>query len=88
MAGDSEVIERVKRDVGLCDKFRSSLMVVGAVFALLGVIGDAANVTLILGSITWLLLAVAFFIASIMPSINWAMAVYLISKEADDKKKR
>ena len=87
MVRDLEACEKVKGDVGKCDAMRSVCWTAGLVFAILGVIGDAANVTLVLESISWLLLAVAALIASILPSINWAMAWYLMSVETKGKKK-
>jgi len=86
MASYSELSERFKRDVGLCDKVRSVFGGGGFLFALLGVICDAANVTLGLESISWLLLAVVFFLASVTISINWAVGMHLHSIEKGKKK--
>lgn len=51
-----------------------------AIFAVLGVIGDAVNVTLGLEPTSWFLLAIALFAASVANFIGWAMALYLSSK--------
>ena len=46
-------------------------------FAVLGIIGDAANITLGLESISWFLLAIGAFLASITFFIGWAVSWYL-----------
>jgi hypothetical protein len=86
MASYSELSERFKRDVSLCDKVRGYFVWAGFLFALLGVIWDAANITRGLTSVSWFLLAVVSFLASITPNINWAMAMYLHSIEKGKKK--
>ncbi|WP_455277007.1 hypothetical protein [[Eubacterium] cellulosolvens] len=50
----------------------------GIVFAVLGVISDAANITLVLESITWLLLSIATFLAGIPMLVTWAVAQHLL----------
>lgn len=70
-----------------CELLRHVCWILGAIFAILGVIGDAANVTLVLEPISWLLLSVAAFTASVCPSVTWAVAWYLRSIEAKGKKK-
>ena len=50
----------------------------GAVFALLGVIGDAMNITLGLEPTSWLLLAIVAFMASIPAWLAWAVAMHLL----------
>ena len=59
--------------------------ILGIVFAVLGVIGDAINTTLGLEPISWFLLAIGVFVASIAPCLGWAIAVYLKSIEAKKK---
>ncbi len=51
--------------------------ILGLVFTVLGVIGDATNATLGLEPISWFLLAIGVFVAGIPPCIGWAVAVYL-----------
>ena len=53
-------------------------------FAVLGIIGDAANITLGLESMSWFLLAIVGFLASITFFIGWAVSWYL---ETETKKK-
>ncbi|HEY33518.1 MAG TPA: hypothetical protein G4O10_10500 [Dehalococcoidia bacterium] len=49
----------------------------GIIFALIGIIGDAANTNPGLAPISWFLLAVAAFVSSIAWYIGWAVAVYI-----------
>ena len=59
--------------------------ILGAVFAVLGIIADAANGTLGLESASWFLLSIALFVASLSWYIGWAVAVYLEAKPAQKK---
>jgi len=56
--------------------------ILGLVFAILGVIGDAMNATLGLEPMSWLLLAIGAFVAGIAPCLGWAIAAYLKATEA------
>ena len=53
------------------------LFALGIIFAILGVISDAIDVTIGLQPISWFLLAICVFVAGIPPCIGWAVAVYL-----------
>lgn len=57
----------------------------GAIFVVLGVVGDALNITLGLESISWLLLGIATFLAGIPMLTTWALALHLLSIEARNK---
>ena len=48
-----------------------------AIFAILGIIGDAVNLTLGLEPISWFLLSIVTFLASITFFIAWAVSWYL-----------
>jgi hypothetical protein len=61
--------------------------VLGAVFALLGIIGDAANATLGLEPTSWLLLAIFACVAGIPLWVIWGMSRHLLGTEAKSKKK-
>ena len=52
---------------------------IGLIFAVIGVIGDAAHVTLGLSSTIWLLLSIASFLAAIPMLVTWAVAMHLLS---------
>lgn len=62
----------------------------GVVCFVLGIISTivnlALNITLALEPISWFLLAIAFFVASIPNFIGWALAVHLDAIEAKSKK--
>jgi len=60
--------------------------ILGVVFAVLGVVGEAMNITLGLEPMSWLLLAIAAFVASIPEYLGWAVAVYLSTAEAKSEK--
>ena len=51
--------------------------IVGIIFALLGIIADAANADLGLLPTSWFLLAVVSLVASTAWYIGWAVAVYV-----------
>lgn len=57
------------------------------VFALIGVIGDALNKTLVLETMTWLLLGVIFAVISLTPMINLAAMRHLYGIESENKNK-
>ena len=61
----------------------------GVVCFVLGIISTivnlALNITLGLEPISWFLLAIAFFVASIPNFIGWALAVHLDAIEAKSK---
>ena len=56
-----------------------------ALFAVLGIIADAANITLGLESMSWFLLAIATFLAGITFFIGWALSWYLELSESKKK---
>ena len=53
------------------------IFILGLIFVILGIIGDATNATLGLEPMSWFLLAIGVFVAGIPPCIGWAVAVYL-----------
>lgn len=77
MVGHWEDLEQMKARVGSEGEETHVLWFVGIVFAILGVIADAANHTIGLESSTWLLLAVVALLASMGSRIEWAVAWYL-----------
>jgi hypothetical protein len=79
--------EEVKTDIRMCDWAASSLGLASLIFAALGVIGDALDVTLILESMTWLLLAIVVAIGALMPHLNFLMARHLYGIESEREKK-
>jgi hypothetical protein len=59
----------------------------GVIFALLGIIGDAANVAIGLEPISWLLLAIFAIAASVPFYLGMGLAWYLRTTEAKSKEK-
>lgn len=59
----------------------------GAIFAVLGIIADAANVTLGLEPTSWLLLAIVVFMASMPFYMGLGLAWYLRTTGAKGEKK-
>ena len=58
---------------------------VGIIFALLGIIADAANADLGLLPTSWFLLAVVSLVASTAWYIGWAVAVYIDAAKKQKK---
>jgi hypothetical protein len=79
--------EEVKAQINLCNIAGGFLVILGLIFALVGIIGDALDTTLILESSNWLLLAILFVIASFMPFLNSLMAKHLYGIESEIKQK-
>ena len=57
----------------------------GLVFAVIGGISDAMNMTLALESTSWLLLAVVFVLSGIASWIAWGLALLLDALETNNK---
>jgi len=74
--------ERTLRMGGIYAMWGGVCWILGAVFAILGVIADAMNAALGLESVSWFLLAIALFVASIPEYLGWAVAVYLDALKA------
>ena len=74
--------EKVKADLSRCGRAAEICGLIAIAFALVGIIGDAANITLGLEPMSWFLLAIATFLAGIFTRIGWAVAWYLKTTEA------
>ena len=79
--------EEVKNIINKCNIAGGFLAILGLIFALVGVIGDALDINVILESSNWLLLAILFVIASFMPFLNSLMAKHLYGVESERKNK-
>ena len=77
--------EQMRAGIGSGGKTAHIYWFLAAIFAGLGISGDAANVTLGLEPISWFLLAIAAFLASITYFIGWAVSWYLETTEAKKK---
>ena len=78
--------EEVKDIINKCNIAGGFLAILGLIFALVGVIGDALDINVILESSNWLLLAILFVVASILPHLNSLMAKHLYGIESENKK--
>ena len=78
--------EEVKKQITLCNMAAGFIMILGLIFALLGIISDALDINLILESSNWLLLAILFIIGSFGPTIHSIMAKHLYGIESEKKK--
>jgi len=58
----------------------------GIVFTVLGIIADAASITLGLTSVSWFLLAIVTLVVGLMWFFGVGLAWYLITTEAKSKK--
>ena len=78
--------EEVKNIINKCNIAAGFLAILGLIFALVGIIGDALDITLILESSNWLLLAILFVVGSFAPNLNSLMAKHLYGIESENKK--
>jgi hypothetical protein len=78
--------EEVKTEIRKCAMMAGIITLSGALFALIGVIGDALNMIVILESSIWLLLAIFFGVVAIFPTMHSVMAKHLYGIESERKK--
>ncbi|MFC1952023.1 hypothetical protein ACFLV8_00090 [Chloroflexota bacterium] len=77
MAYHWEDREKLKASLGSAGLWGHTCWFLGVIFAVLGVIADAVNINLGLTPISWLLLAIAAFLAGIPCFMSIAMMWYL-----------
>ena len=82
-------LECLKEAMKSSDLLRTAVSIcflLGIIFAVIGVIGEAANLTLGLSSTIWLLLAIASFLAPIpvLVSFTTLAIFYLLSRKNKD----
>ena len=75
---DREELRPVIRSMGLGGHIS---WVLGVIFTVLGIIADAANVTLGLTSISWFLLAIIILVVSVTMFFGMGLAWYLITTD-------
>jgi hypothetical protein len=78
--------EEVKDIISKCNIAGGFLAILGVIFALIGVIGDAIDINVILQPSNWLLLAILFIVGSFGPNLNSLMAKHLYGIESENKK--
>ena len=85
MARHWEDREYLKASIGSQGWWGHFLWFLGLAFVLLGIIADAANVTLGLESISWFLMAIAAFLAGLPFYIGLGIGWYLRTIETKGK---
>jgi hypothetical protein len=68
---------------GMWAAWGGACWILGIIFAIVGIIGELLNATLGLVPMSWYLLSIAFFVASIPEYLGWVVAVYLHNKEEE-----
>ena len=77
--------EEVKTDIRRCDYAAALWTIVAILLAVVGAVGDALNITLILEPISWLLLAIVVGLGAIMTHMNHLTAKHLYGIESERK---
>jgi hypothetical protein len=78
--------EEVKKEVRICSMASSVASYLSLLFAALGIISDAVNITLGLGSISWFLLSIIACLHAVVPTIHTVVGKHLLGIEAESKK--
>ncbi|MCJ7634726.1 hypothetical protein MUP77_20335 [Candidatus Bathyarchaeota archaeon] len=78
--------EEAKREIRDCDRFAGISQYACFIFAALGVIGDAMNITLGLESISWFLLAIVAGLNAVIGHTHVVVAKHLLGIEAENNK--
>jgi hypothetical protein len=78
--------EHVKAEVRKCALFGDVCQYLCFIFAALGVIGDALNITLGLEPMSWLLLAIVAGLNAIIGHMHTVAAKHLLGIETESKK--
>jgi len=79
--------EEVKSEIHACDRFGGISQYACFIFAALGVISDASNVTLGLESMSWFLLAIVAGLNAIIGHMHVVVGKHLFGIEAESKEK-
>ena len=79
--------DKVKNEIRKCGIMTGIYTFLGAIFALIAVIGDALDMNVILEPSNWLLLAIFFGVVAIFPTLHSVMAKHLYGIESENKNK-
>lgn len=79
--------EELKARIKLCGNWSLTCVVLSFLFVIIAIIGDALNITLWLGTISWFLLGIFFIGISISPNIHLAVYRHLYGIECENKNK-
>ena len=77
--------EDVKAEIRKCANVGDICSIAGLIFAALGVIGDAVNITLGLESMSWFLLAIVAGVNAVNPQMHAVVAKHLFGIESEKK---
>lgn len=80
--------EEAKAEVSRCELFADVCQCLSILFAVLGVTGDALNITLGLEPTSWLLLAILAGLNAIIGHMNKAITKHLLGIESESKKEK
>ena len=80
--------EHVRAEIRRCVWAGSVFTYLSFLFAALGVIGDALNITLVLQPVIWLLLAIFAGLHAIIPNMHLVAAKHLLGIEAESRKEQ
>jgi hypothetical protein len=78
--------EEAKAQIRRSDLVSTIITIACFLFAALGVIGDAFDVTLVLESMSWFLLAIVAGLIAIIENMHLLVAKHLLGIEAESKK--
>ena len=78
--------EEVKTEIRDCDRVAGISHYACFIFAALGVIGDAVNITLGLESMSWFLLSIVAGLTAMVGHMHVVVAKHLLGIEAESKK--
>jgi len=78
--------EHVMAEIRLCARAGGVVTLLSFLFAALGIISDALNITLGLEPMSWLLLAILAMVGAMGPTLHVVVAKHLLGIEAESKK--
>jgi len=78
--------EHVKAEIRRCALAGEIIQLIGILFAVLGIISDALNITLVLEPMSWFLLAIFASVGAIGPTLHVVLAKHLLGIETESKK--
>jgi hypothetical protein len=76
--------EETMKEISQCQMVGTIIQYVSFGFAILGAIGDALNITLVLESMSWFLLAIVAGLSALVPHMNSVTANLLFGIETEE----
>jgi len=78
--------EHVLAEIRLCGQAGGVVTLLSLLFAALGIISDASNITLALEPMSWFLLAIFAMVGAMGPTLHVVMAKHLLGIPTESKK--